>query len=174
MSQKHSDTTQIINSSRPSPMRDSPEANHDLNLTADATIAQAPLSPCWKELTNGDGRTFYANHANRSTSWRRADAEIGGDDSSVQKGLLPAWQALVDDDGKAYYANHELRTTTFFRPKGLVGELSAGWELLRNHEGVAYFVDHNNHTTTWRDPRSDVFEVSNADVVDVRRNVQTA
>lgn len=170
MSQKHPNTNQSINTSRPSTMLESSEADHNPDSTTDTTNPQAPLSPHWEEFTDSEGRTFYANHANRSTSWRRADAETredGSDGSNVQTGLPPAWQALVDSDGKTYYANHELRTTTFVRPEGLVGELPAGWELLCNTEGVAYFVDHNSHTTRWRDPRDDVFEGSNADAVEV-------
>lgn len=106
MSQKRSDTTPSINSSRPNRMPDPPEADHNANSTTDATNPQAPLSSHWEELTDSDGRTFYANHATRSTSGRRPNVEIERDDSSIQKGLPPAWQALVDDDGKAYYANH--------------------------------------------------------------------
>ena len=171
MSEKHSDTTQSINSSKPSTIIHSPEANHDPNLTTDATISQVPLSSHWEEFTDSDGRTFYANHATRSTSWRRADAEIEGDGSDIQAGLPPAWQEPIDSDGRTYYANHESRTTTFDRPEGLVGVLPAGWELLRNTEGLAYFADHNTHTTTWRNPNDGVFEGSDVEVVGVERCV---
>jgi E3 ubiquitin-protein ligase NEDD4 len=115
---------------------------------------QAPLSSRCEELTNSDGSTFYANHATRTTTWRRPEVETDEDDANMREGLPAAWQALVDSDGKTYYANHESRTTTFDRPEDITGELPAGWEMLRTPQGVAYFADHNTHTATWDDPRS--------------------
>jgi len=116
---------------------------------------QAPLPPQWEQLTTSDGNTFYANHATRSTVWRRPEVEAGGDRVDTrQAGLPAAWQSLVDSDGRTYYANHESRTTTFDRPQGLAGELPVGWEMLRTPQGVAYFADHNTRTSTWDDPRS--------------------
>jgi hypothetical protein len=119
-------------------------------ISTDGLQEQTPLPPRWEQLATSDGRTFYANHASRSTAWRRPD-EAG---ANTHAGLPAAWQALVDSDGRTYYANHESRTTTFDRPEGLAGELPAGWEMLRTPEGVAYFADHNTHTATWDDPRS--------------------
>jgi hypothetical protein len=149
------EATQSINSSRSPSVRDSQGSNHNANPTTDTTNPQVPLPFHWEELTDNDGRTFYANHATRSTSWQRPNAD--GDNSNIQAGLPPAWQALVDGDGRTYYANHESKTTTCIRPEGLTGELPAGWELLCNPEGVAYFADHNTHFSTWRDPRDGIF-----------------
>jgi E3 ubiquitin-protein ligase NEDD4 len=123
--------------------------------------SQAALPPHWEELIDSDGRTYYANHATRTTSWRRPDseAEVTGrseDSANAQASLnLPAaWQALVDSEGRTYFANHSTRTTTYDRPEGPTGELPQGWEMLRNTQGVAYFADHNTHTSTWEDPRT--------------------
>jgi len=156
MSQTPPEATQSTQSSRPPSMRDPQEANHNAGPGTDSTNPQAPLPSHWEELTDSDGRTFYANHATRSTSWRRPNAETGGYDSNIQECLPPAWQAMVDGDGKTYYVNHESMTTTFVRPEGLVGELPAGWEMLCNPEGVAYFVDHDTYTSTWRDHRDNI------------------
>jgi E3 ubiquitin-protein ligase NEDD4 len=133
------------------------KAEHNASPTTDSTDPQA-LPSDWEELTYNDGRTFYANHATRSTSWQKPNAETGEDSSNIQEGLPPAWQALIDSEGKTYYANHGSNSTTFVRPEGLTGKLPAGWEVLCNPEGVAYFADHNTRTSTWRDSRDGVFE----------------
>lgn len=156
MSQTHSDANQSTNSSRPPTMRASQEADHDATSVTFYTNTQAPVSSPWEALISSDGRTFYANHATRSTAWERPEPDRGGDGANTQARLPPAWQELVDGDGRTYYANHESRTTTFERPEGLTGsgELPPGWELSRNTQRVAYFSDHNTRTTTWFDPRS--------------------
>jgi hypothetical protein len=155
MSQTRPDATRETDSSEPTSTNVSQEeANDNAGPARDMTTTQAPLPQHWEELKSSDGSTFYANHATRTTAWRRPAVEVGEDDAKTQAGLPAAWQELVDSDGKTYYANHESRTTTFDRPKSLTGELPAGWELLRTPQGVAYFADHNTHTVTWDDPRS--------------------
>lgn len=156
MSRTHHGATQSANKSGPSSTHESHQVDDNPSSTTSSTSLQAPLPPHWEEIVSSDGRTYYANHANRSTSWLRPDAEMEGYGSNTQEGLPPAWQELVDGDGRTYYANHESRTSTLDRPEGLVGELPAGWELLRNAEGVAYFADHNTRTTAWSAPRDHV------------------
>ena len=126
-----------------------------------STNLQAPLPPAWEELVTSDGRTYYANHVSRTTTYQRPGAQTGEDvggtrgPGNTQEELPPAWQQLVDSEGRTYYSDHNSRTTTFQRPEGgRTGELPVGWEIVRNEEGVAYFVDHNTRTTTFDDPRS--------------------
>jgi len=130
------------------------ELGQNASSTEDYARPSAPLSSHWGELVSSDGRTYYANHATKSTSWQRPDADAAGDGANDQAGLPPAWEELVDNDGRTYYANHESRTTTFERPEGRTGgDLPAGWEMLRTPQGVGYWADHNTRTVTWNDPR---------------------
>ncbi|KJX98382.1 hypothetical protein TI39_contig415g00011 [Zymoseptoria brevis] len=122
-------------------------ATRSCNVTVDLPVTRSPLPPHWEELSNSEGRTYYANYATRTTSWQRPV-------HSPDSGLPVAWQELTDDEGQTYYANHALRATTLERPENPVGELPAGWEILRNAQGVACFADHNTHTATWNDPRA--------------------
>lgn len=153
--ERASEATQGTINSEPTPENGSQEeASGNAGPARDSATPRAPLPQYWEELTSSDGKTFYANHAARTTTWRRPGGDLGGDGANIQTGLPPAWQALVDIDGRTYYANHESRTTTFERPKGPAGELPAGWEMLYTPEGIAYFANHNVHITTWGDPRS--------------------
>jgi hypothetical protein len=130
------------------------ETDHNASSMGDGARTQAPLSLRWEELMSSDGRMYYADHATRTTSWRRADSGIAEDAPNTQAGLPPAWRALVDNDGRTYYAHHASKTTSFDRPEGRTdGDLQAGWEMLRNPQGVAYFAGHNTRIVTWSGPR---------------------
>jgi E3 ubiquitin-protein ligase NEDD4 len=154
-SQMPPNATQGTDSSGLTASTDGPqEAHGNADPVRDSANPQAPLSPHWEELVSSNGTTYYANHATRSTTWRRPGAEEGGDGANMQASLPAGWQAMVDSEGRTYYANHQSRITTFDRPDGPTGELPAGWEVLRTPQGIAYFADHNTHTATWDDPRS--------------------
>ena len=135
------------------PESDGTQGNDSSLISTNGPQEQAPLPPQWEQLATSDGITFYANHATRSTAWRRPEVNADEDGANAQAGLPAAWQELADGDGRTYFANHESRTTTFDRPEGRTGELPAGWEMLRTPQGVAYFADHNTRTATWVDPR---------------------
>jgi len=127
------------------------QAAHNIAPTpSDALRAtQVPLPRHWEELADADGKTFYANHASRTTSLQRPG--VKDDASSLRAG----WQALVDTEGRPYYVDHASRTTTFTKPwsDGETGDLPPGWEMLRTPEGVVYFVNHEARETTWDHPR---------------------
>lgn len=80
----------------------SQEPSGDANEARGSVNPQAPLPPHWEELTSRDGRTYYANHATRTTAWRMSEGETGGDDADTQAGLPAAWQALVNSEGRTY------------------------------------------------------------------------
>lgn len=129
--------------------------------TSEPTEAPEDLPAGWQELVDHNGRSYYADHNTRTTTFQRP-APIA-DRTDARERLPAGWQALVDDQGRTYYANHATRTTTFQRlsvggPRPVripANDLPSGWEMMRNPQGVAYFVDHNTRTTTWNDPRSD-------------------
>ncbi|EJU05358.1 HECT-domain-containing protein [Dacryopinax primogenitus] len=83
----------------------------------------------WEQRFTAEGRPYYVDHNNRTTSWqdpRRpvfrpqgTPAEtVGASSSSSQLGPLPS-----------------------------------GWEMRLTASNRIYFVDHNTKTTTWDDPR---------------------
>ncbi|KAF2478777.1 hypothetical protein BDY17DRAFT_328293 [Neohortaea acidophila] len=124
-----------------------------VGTAASAPAQQDMLPPGWQELVDNEGRTYYANHATRTTTFERP--ETLPDASTFD--LPPGWEVRRNPEGVAYYVDHSTRTTTFERPEtrseAASGDLPAGWELLRTPDGVAYFADHNTRTTTFEDPR---------------------
>lgn len=83
MSQARPEAAQSTHGSRPSSMRDPQETDRGASSTTDCTNPHMPLPSHWEELKDNDGGMFYANHATRSTSWQRPNAEIGGDGSQA-------------------------------------------------------------------------------------------
>ena len=87
------------------PSRQDPES------APSTTPNNATLPPAWEELVDDEGRTYYANHDTRTTSFERpvADSDVGE---------LPAgWEVLRNDRGIAYFVDHNTRTTTFTDPR---------------------------------------------------------
>lgn len=67
------------------------------------------LPPAWQELVDSEGRTYYSNHASRTTSFQRPEAQTGE--------LPDGWEMLRDPDGVAFYADHNTRTATWADPR---------------------------------------------------------
>lgn len=88
----------------------SEESHHGHQATAGlATANGQSLPPGWQEMVDHEGRTYYADHASRTTSYDRPEAQTAE--------LLPGWELLRNRDGVAYYVDHNTRTTTFEDPR---------------------------------------------------------
>ncbi len=84
----------------------------------------------WEQHFTPNGRPFYVDHKNRTTSWTHPNAQAVG--SPTPKGLLPpktdlhcvlsdihipkGWEIQVTEDGQPYYVNHILKMTQWEHP----------------------------------------------------------
>ncbi|XP_046755477.1 NEDD4-like E3 ubiquitin-protein ligase WWP2 isoform X5 [Gallus gallus] len=140
--------------------------------------AQDSLPPGWEQRELPNGRVYYVDHNNKTTTWERP--------------LPPGWEKRVDPRGRYYYVDHNTRTTTWqrptaeyvrnyeqwqsqrsqlqgamqqfsqrflYQPSGApsdndpLGPLPPGWEKRQDNARV-YYVNHNTRTTQWEDPRT--------------------
>ncbi|KAF8855001.1 hypothetical protein BDZ45DRAFT_728384 [Acephala macrosclerotiorum] len=83
-----------------------------------------PLPPRWEQQEDAQGRTYYINHATRTTTWIRPNTEGASEHSDQSVNTSPS--------------------TT----------LPRGWERRETPAGIPYFIDHSTRTTTWIDPRT--------------------
>ncbi|NXA35030.1 WWP2 ligase, partial [Eudromia elegans] len=143
-----------------------------------AVLALDALPPGWEQRELPNGRVYYVDHNNKTTTWERP--------------LPPGWEKRVDPRGRYYYVDHNTRTTTWQRPTAEyvrnyeqwqsqrnqlqgamqqfsqrflyqssgapsdndpLGPLPPGWEK-RQDNGRVYYVNHNTRTTQWEDPRT--------------------
>ncbi|KAM6300430.1 NEDD4-like E3 ubiquitin-protein ligase WWP2 [Aegotheles albertisi] len=143
-----------------------------------AVPALDALPPGWEQRELPNGRVYYVDHNNKTTTWERP--------------LPPGWEKRVDPRGRYYYVDHNTRTTTWQRPTAEyvrnyeqwqsqrnqlqgamqqfsqrflyqssgapsdndpLGPLPPGWEK-RQDNGRVYYVNHNTRTTQWEDPRT--------------------
>ncbi|KAF8327236.1 uncharacterized protein EI90DRAFT_3068391 [Cantharellus anzutake] len=124
-----------------------------------------PLPPGWERL----GRTYYADHNTRTTTWERP--------SNNQTANIQAQQdthtAIPEDDllgtasgsrsGGANPATGDATAVVGANdPQTAAGSgpLPVGWEERHTLEGRPYYVDHNTRTTTWVDPRRQALVVT--------------
>jgi atrophin-1 interacting protein 5 (WW domain-containing E3 ubiquitin protein ligase 1) len=67
------------------------------------------LPAAWQALVDSDGKTYYANHESRTTTFDRPE-DITGE--------LPAgWEMLRTPQGVAYFADHNTHTATWDDPR---------------------------------------------------------
>ena len=113
------------------------------------TEDEPPLPPGWESKIDSEGRVFFINHNDRTTTFSRpsvalqqsADRELeaGGAEGGARSLLLPrpvlqgqtsqevgpslppGWEMKVDGNGRRFYINHSLRTTSFQPPEARAG-----------------------------------------------------
>ena len=85
-----------------------------------------PLPQGWEERQTPDGRPYFVDHNNRTTTW--LDPRLANAPPSVFSST--ATQTALN-----------------------LGPLPSGWEMRMTSSGRIYFVDHNTRTTSWDDPR---------------------
>uniref|UniRef100_A0A672U8T6 E3 ubiquitin-protein ligase n=1 Tax=Strigops habroptila TaxID=2489341 RepID=A0A672U8T6_STRHB len=106
-----------------------------------AVLALDALPPGWEQRELPNGRVYYVDHNNKTTTWERPlppglhKRGKGRRKGAVVQGEVPAWRPF-------------LVIRMIQEPP-----LPPGWEMKYTNEGVRYFVDHNTRTTTFKDPR---------------------
>jgi E3 ubiquitin-protein ligase NEDD4 len=88
-----------------------------------ASNSQGPMPQGWEMRYTPEGRPYFVDHNNRTTTW--IDPRARGSTGTAPQ--APAQSNL--------------------------GPLPAGWEMRLTATARVYFVDHNTKTTTWDDPR---------------------
>ncbi|KAJ3753770.1 hypothetical protein F5878DRAFT_629384 [Lentinula raphanica] len=83
-----------------------------------------PLPLGWEERRTPEGRPYFVDHTNRTTTWVDPRRTIH------QPAIAPATNVNSN-----------------------LGSLPSGWEMRLTSTGRVYFVDHNTRTTSWDDPR---------------------
>ncbi|XP_057304153.1 E3 ubiquitin-protein ligase NEDD4-like isoform X3 [Hydractinia symbiolongicarpus] len=112
-----------------------------------ASTSLEPLPSGWEERQDANGRTFYVNHSNRTTTWIRptriAQTTRTPSESQVDfnQELLRNVRRHISVEESAELVDPE-------------SQLPPGWEERRNVNGQTLFIDHNTRTTSWVRPRS--------------------
>ncbi|KAG6820709.1 hypothetical protein H0H93_012762 [Arthromyces matolae] len=107
------------------PAPSNPSTTAPPEASSSETYADVPLPLGWEERRTPEGRPYFVDHHNRTTTWvdpRRTSAST---------------RPMVPQPA----ANSNL------------GPLPSGWEMRLTSTARVYFVDHNTRTTTWEDPR---------------------
>lgn len=94
------------------------------------SLEAVSLPPGWEQAYTPDGKTYFINHNNRTTSWT--------DPRKAMLNQMPA-PAEVPAAPPA--------------PTDGLGPLPEGWERATTPQGEMYFIDHINKVTSWFDPR---------------------
>lgn len=84
----------------------------------------------WSKKRAPNGRIFYINHKDKSTTW--TDPRTGKDSSIPGQRSVKSGKPKQDDG---------------------LGPLPAGWEERVHSDGRTFFIDHNSKKTQWNDPR---------------------
>jgi E3 ubiquitin-protein ligase NEDD4 len=88
------------------------------------------LPPGWTVQVAPNGRLFFIDHNERTTSW--VDPRTGRASPMPNQATVPLVNRKPDDD---------------------LGPLPEGWEERVHSDGRIFFIDHNTRTTQWEDPR---------------------
>ncbi|XP_052891587.1 E3 ubiquitin-protein ligase Nedd-4 isoform X2 [Anopheles moucheti] len=116
-----------------------------------ATATNAPnatgLPPGWAVQVASNGRLFFIDHINKTTSW--VDPRTGlaspipsaANDSSGNASNVGSTGGASGSRGDARSSDDNL------------GSLPEGWEERVHSDGRTFFIDHNTRTTQWDDPR---------------------
>jgi len=132
-------TTTWVHPRRQNPLPARPQPPPAPSPTTNATIppptSTSPTTPAsdaiplpqgWEERQTPDGRPYFVDHNNRTTTW--LDPRLANAPPSV------------------------FSSTTTQTALNL-GPLPSGWEMRMTSSARIYFVDHNTRTTSWDDPR---------------------
>ncbi|XP_041367636.1 E3 ubiquitin-protein ligase NEDD4-like isoform X2 [Gigantopelta aegis] len=134
-----------------------------------------PLPPGWEERVDGNGRKYYINHNDRTTSWERprpsntsndtSDAEMQRQRSRDAEQQYMQRRHISQDDtisvgsvdeesetsGSA--SSVQRRNDHTMSNNDSDDALPAGWGMGVAPNGRVFFIDHNTQMTQWEDPR---------------------
>ncbi|KZT60479.1 HECT-domain-containing protein [Calocera cornea HHB12733] len=92
-----------------------------------ADPSMGPLPQGWEQRFTAEGRPYYVDHNNRTTTWQ--------------------------DPRRPVFRPQGTPAETVGTSSSQLGPLPSGWEMRLTSSNRIYFVDHNTKTTTWDDPR---------------------
>lgn len=108
-------STDGVDSIATDPPQGQPTTTARAELESDrGNAAAAPngLPAGWEEMVDENGRTYYSNHIDRTTTYNRPEPI----DESL--GELPrGWEMLRNGRGVAYFVDHNTRSTTWEDPR---------------------------------------------------------
>lgn len=115
------------------------------------------LPPGWGIRRTPEGRLYYVNYKEKTTTWERP---LNESKEGIQKSLPEGWEiSFSDKDGRCYFIDHSTKTTSWVRPvpghHSTTGPLPKGWERRSLADGRIYFVDHNTKSCQWGFPNVD-------------------
>ncbi|XP_049282176.1 E3 ubiquitin-protein ligase Nedd-4 isoform X3 [Anopheles funestus] len=142
--QSRSDSS--ITSTGPQPSTPSQPTSPSPTTAVNAPNATG-LPPGWAVQVAANGRLFFIDHINKTTSW--VDPRTGlaspmpsaANDSSGPAGSVGSTDGAGGSRGDARSSDDNL------------GPLPEGWEERVHNDGRTFFIDHNTRTTQWDDPR---------------------
>ncbi|XP_060560176.1 E3 ubiquitin-protein ligase NEDD4-like isoform X2 [Ruditapes philippinarum] len=150
---------------------------------ASAMTTPARMPPGWEERVDANGRTYYVNHAHRTTQWERPTVETETEQESTTTeddtrriaqmyrqrrhisvedtvSLGPDGNASSPAGARRLEFAHQNRTQSLnvqFTRTGTGADdeeaLPAGWATGVAPNGRVFYIDHNTAKTTWEDPR---------------------
>uniref|UniRef100_A0A4W5PZU6 E3 ubiquitin-protein ligase n=1 Tax=Hucho hucho TaxID=62062 RepID=A0A4W5PZU6_9TELE len=161
------------------------EEGWEVNDSTDPSVqrpqaVQPPLPPGWEEKVDNLGRTYYVNHNNRYTQWKRPSNVYVENDNQQRANSIQAHRVFrsrrhisedlenehteprdMEDVISSRWQYCPARITFAF--SRLVQSQSAayalttpglppGWEERKDAKGRTYYVNHNNRCTTWTKP----------------------
>nr|XP_027196818.1 E3 ubiquitin-protein ligase Nedd-4-like isoform X3 [Dermatophagoides pteronyssinus] len=166
---------------------DTNDNNDDNDQNEDEQQQQlGPLPPGWTQQVHVNGRIFFIDHNNKSTTW--IDPRTGepspppppppassSQSSSSSSSLMSALHNRQhhhhhhndhnqsNNSGKHHHHHHHGKHTSFDFKHSIIddlGPLPAGWEERVHRDGRIFFINHNTKTTQWEDPRIDMPSIS--------------
>lgn len=100
-----------VDSTKKTAMIKKHEQKPTLTTSAKDNVKVKALPQGWEEMKTPDGKVYFANHNDRSTSWHDPRVEVG------KAGLPAGWEELKARDGRAYFTNHIEKYTTWDDPR---------------------------------------------------------
>uniref|UniRef100_A0A673IE61 HECT-type E3 ubiquitin transferase n=1 Tax=Sinocyclocheilus rhinocerous TaxID=307959 RepID=A0A673IE61_9TELE len=132
-----------------------------------------PLPPGWEEKVDNLGRTYYVNHNNRTTQWKRPSSVDVVSETENDNHLRQINQEAHRVFRSRRHISEDLENEQLdIRDIDDVTELTSpsasyalttpglppGWEERKDNKGRMYYVNHNNRSTTWTRP---ILQVAN-------------
>ncbi|XP_017781172.1 PREDICTED: E3 ubiquitin-protein ligase Nedd-4 isoform X3 [Nicrophorus vespilloides] len=124
------DTTDSSNNTSRRDSTISTNSNVSSGAANNLQVLSEGLPPGWSMQLAPNGRWFFINHNERSTSW--VDPRTGRASPMPNQPAAPVTNRRPDDD---------------------LGPLPEGWEERVHSDGRIFFIDHNTRSTQWEDPR---------------------
>lgn len=118
------------------------EGGGPVEVNADNVVG---LPAGWELATTADGRPYYMNHTNKTTSWIRPQA----DDKPNPGDYIPlpaGWE--YKPQPRPHFLDHNTKTSHNEDPR----PLPEGWTQRVANNGVAFFVHHREKRTQWYHP----------------------